>query len=39
MQTFGIHDHYVVSIIMLVLYVNFYPEVLTEAQNQKKVNK
>lgn len=39
MQTFGIHDHYVVSIMTLVLYVNFYPEVLTEGQNQKNVNK
>lgn len=40
MQKFGIHDHDVVSVLKSVLYVTFYPKVLTEGQNNnKKVNK
>lgn len=35
-QTFGIHYNYIVSIITLVLYVKFYPEVLSENENKKK---
>lgn len=36
MQKFGIHARDVVSVLRLVLYVSFYPEVLTEGQNNKK---
>lgn len=36
MQKIGIHDHDVVSVLKLVLYVSFYPEVLAEGQNNKK---
>lgn len=36
MQKFGVHDHDVVSVLKLVLYVSFYPELLTEGQNNKK---
>lgn len=36
MQKFGIHDHDLVSVLRLVLYVSLYPEVLTKGQNNKK---
>lgn len=36
MQKFGIHDYDIVSVLKSVLYVSFYPKVLTEVQNNKK---